>query len=693
MTPKKAVDLRMALILSLALTLALVGLLVAAPLLVDRDRLLRRVEAEIAAAGGPAVRIDAVRELRLLPTPRVELGPLQVLPPVGALGQAPATPPLSAHSLRLDLALPALLLARVEPVALRLDGLDIDWQPGVARPPPLWLAALRLPQLAVQAGTLRIDYPAGARRLHWPLLQQQRPWRPHPQSGPLRVSARFPHADTPAAGALQLEAELATAGLPEVAIAPLRLSGGLPGVGQWPALDLSLSAERITRDADGHWRFDGLLLDADGLQLTGAAQLPAQTGPRRVLAGQLALATTDLRAWLTRHLNVPLPGRDDTLRCVSAAARLSLDGDLLRISPLTLELDRTRAAAAATLRLGPMPRAAVALRLDALDLDAYSVLPPSTAAVSAIAASPAPADCGGDADAEAPPPAPPAAPADGVDLHIALVANALRAAGLNAGALDGTLTQRGAHTTTDLTAAAFYGGRLRLRGEHALYAAAPPRLTLRAEAEEVDLGALLTDLTGQPQLTGTAEATAELAADAGDLAQMRRDLSGSVRIEVRDGRLLALTQAAAQFGPLLNTVGLELDADSTAFSRLGLTAVGRDGVFRSDDLAGRARLLRLDGTGVLDVVAETIAADLSATLVQRPDGPDLKGLDGIQVPIRVAGPVASPEIDADVAPALAEAARRAARRHLDGDDNLFQQLEEATGVEGLEQGLRGLFGL
>jgi hypothetical protein len=63
------------------------------------------------------------------------------------------------------------------------------------------------------------------------------------------------------------------------------------------------------------------------------------------------------------------------------------------------------------------------------------------------------------------------------------------------------------------------------------------------------------------------------------------------------------------------------------------------------------------------------------------------------VPIRVAGPVAAPKVDAELGPAVTEAARRAARRHLDKDGNVLKQLEEATGVQGLEQGLRDLFGL
>ena len=187
--------------------------------------------------------------------------------------------------------------------------------------------------------------------------------------------------------------------------------------------------------------------------------------------------------------------------------------------------------------------------------------------------------------------------------------------------------------------------------------------------------------------------TAELAASGSDTDALRRDLSGILRLRVENGRLAALDRAAASFGPLLSTVGIEVTPDTLAFSRLGLSADGEDGVFRSQDIHGRARLFALAGAGALDLPAQRLDAEVTATLVQPPDGPDLKGLAGIQVPVRITGPVTAPEVDAELGAAVAEAARRAARRHLDSDGNVLKQLEDATGVQGLEEGLRGLFGL
>jgi hypothetical protein len=685
----------MALIVLAVVLLALAGILAAAPLLVDRDALLRRVEAEIGAASGLAVRIDGVQALTLLPTPRAVLGPIRLLPPVGGADGAL----VSADSLRLDLDLTALLFARAEPLALHLTGIDGAWAPPPAATLPLWLAALRPPAVAVQGGELRLDYPPGARPLSWPLFATPSTWRPAADTGPLRASATLPLvAEAQAAGTLQLDAELATATLPVLGIAPLRLTGSGIALGALDALDFELAAAALERDAAGGWRVESLLLDADGLKLSGTADIATQTTTDGATVpqarGRLALAPMDLRAWLGRHWRAPLPGRPGTLGCVAADAELALDGDLLGIAPLRIQLDDGRAAAAATVQLAALPRVAVALHADRLDLDAYLAPPAPPADQPAEPAAPPATTCAAAEPMAFPQaPVPPVPPESDVDLHVELAADALRAGGLGYGAVAGMLTQRGMHTGVDVAAGAFYGGTLRVRGEQMVHVGAAPQQTLRAQAAAVDLGALLTDLQGTAPITGSADLTAELAAAGADLPALRRDLSGTLRAEVRDGRLAAVDRAVQQFGPLLSTVGLPVGTDLADFSRLRLSATGADGVFRSDDIDGRARLLHLTGGGELDAPGETVTADLVATLVQPPDGPDLKGLDGIRVPISIAGSVMAPKVDADVAPAVAEAARRAARRHLESDDNLFRQLEDATGVEGLERGLRGLFGL
>ncbi|WP_200240247.1 AsmA family protein [Thiohalocapsa halophila] len=707
--PDRRRALRVALVAAGALALVLAALLAAAPALVDREALRERIQAEASLALGLPVRVGAVADLRLLPRPRIVLGPVRVL----AAGSDTAAPLAAAERMRLELALAPLLSGRAEPVLLQADGIALQSMTPTRRrmspprmPPsmPHWLAALSLPSAEVRDAELTLRYPAGARRLSWPVFGE--PGRP-PRSagtGPITVLALLPLItdDGRLAGTLTFGAQAETDDLPALTLAPLRLAGADLRLGSLLGVTPVLSAERAVRNAPGVWRVSGLALSEGELDLRGELVLEPATGaaPRSAVGAARArfrLAPLDLRRWLARHLDDPIPGAADRLRCVAAAVDVELVAGRLDVAPLALRLDDSQARAAASLRLGQAPRAAAALRLDRLDLDPY-LRAPAQSAPDAAASSLAGADCAAIAEAAAPGPAQPDLPAlpqgpDAADLVLDLGAESLRAGALAYGDLGVNALQQGRHTVLDIAAGAFYGGTLKARIERMQRPAAPPRQTLRGEATGADLGALLTDLQGEPQMTGTAYLTAELAAAGSDTEALRRDLSGSLRLRVANGRLAALDRAAASFGPLLSTVGIEVTPDTLAISRLGLSADGEDGVFRSQDIDGRVRLFALAGTGALDLPAERVQADVTATLVQPPDGPDLKGLAGIQVPIRITGPVTAPEVDAELGPAVAEAARRAARRHLDGDGNVLEQLEDATGVQGLEEGLRNLFGL
>ncbi len=694
----QAVMLRAA--LAAATVVLLVALAaVAAPLLVDRDALLHRIEAEMTAAIGLPVQVDAITRLALLPVPHATLGPMRVLPQHAVDGGPGAAPLAEAQSLRLELAWPALLLGQVEPALLRAEGLDLDWRPGSVLPPPRWLAALTMPALRVHDATLTLDYPPGSRRLRWPLHASSSDATPEAsplgtsaveRPGPVHIAATLPlaHRQPGRAGNLRLDAEADLTALPALTIAPLQLAGTGLDIGELDDLAIDLSAERAHRSADGRWRLQGLALTSGALRIDGNLDLHWGEDGRLAGEGRLSLAPLDLRAWLAEHHAEPLPGAPQTLRCVAADGSFRFADDLLVVAPVALRLDTTRAGGAATVTLGPVPRAAVAARLDQLSLDPYFA-PAGLAGVGPLAA---PEPCAELPSAAPVAPAPPTPPGGDTELHLDLAVDRLQAGGLSYSDLGVLAAQQGPTTTAQIDAAGFYGGTLNAQVVQASQPAAAPRQTLRTDVRGADLGALLTDLQGTAQASGTADLMADLAATGWDPTEIRRDLSGTLRVDLSDGRLAALDQTAASFAPLLSAIGLPVTPDTFAFSRLQAGAEGQGGVFNIVDLEGHSRLFRLGGGGRVDAGTETLELALSATLVQPPDGPDLKDLVGIEVPIQVTGSISAPAVKADLTPAVAEAARRTARRHLRKDGNPLQKLEEATGVQGLEQGLRGLFG-
>jgi AsmA protein len=127
-------------------------------------------------------------------------------------------------------------------------------------------------------------------------------------------------------------------------------------------------------------------------------------------------------------------------------------------------------------------------------------------------------------------------------------------------------------------------------------------------------------------------------------------------------------------------------ADLTRFNALTLSARGETGTFRSDDIRLRSDLLQVDGAGRLDLPQQQLALDLEAVLVEAPDGRGIRELEGIPIPISASGHWADPRWSVDARAVL----DRAARRALQEDDGLLDELEERTGIKGLGDGLRQL---
>lgn len=695
-TPARA--RRRNLIAAVALIIALpVLVLAAAPLLVDRDAFRQRVELEMSAVLGAPVEVGAIDELRLLPTPRAVLGGLRV----------DASPPVLAGRVQLDLSLPALLLNRAEPFRLMATGiaLSLPWPPTDQR--PAWLAGLSSAAPQIDGGELTLDYPANSRRLRWPLFgANPGPVQPQVDAGPLRLAASLPLVltGTRHQGRLRVDARIDPSGLPALEIVPLRIGAEDLDLGQPTDLDAVLTVDRTGRAADGSWSIDGFDLGAGALRLTGALGTGRGASGAVAAGGTFAIAPVDLRAWAAEHLGRPLPGDPDRLRCLAARGAFALDDGLIRLVPMEVRLDATRLGAAASVLLEPQPRLAANLWLDELDLDAY-LAPPRTPSQNeglpdlAEAAPCGPTEIwaetgienGADTGALDAPPIEPG-PEPGAGLRLDATAGALTLGGARFGELVVAVEQRGPLTEIAIESGIFYDGSLSAEIDHRRLQGGPAEHRLKAAANSVNLGPLLADVTGEATLSGSADMRAKLSARGSGSTELRRSLAGKFKLSLRDARSAALQRTAADFRPLLNMVGLRLEADTLELQQLKLTATGEDGVFQTDDIDGQGRLFHLGGDGRLDATAETLAVDLIATLVQPPDGPDLQGLDGIEVPIAVAGPWSAPGVDANLQPALAEAARRTAKRHLDGNGNLFEQLEEATGVKGLEQGLRGLLG-
>jgi len=699
----------------------LLGLVAAAPVLVERIGLARSLEVAVRDATGHKLEIQGEPHLRLLPQPIIEMGPLALL------GDADAQPPLArATVLRLRFAALPLLIGRFELRQAELQGIHLVAEANAVGSQALRWRLPPIEQLGVDDARVRLRYPDESGGPVWSLFAFDKGPIVAGQGGRLdgkfSIRATKPRLD----GSLKLDtavdlvlsettgfsdagqgkgggADQVSAAISQgasesllrlIRFSDLRLHGSGLTIGEGRGLDLALGADLVDYDpVTGGLYAPTLSLASGALRVDmGLVLHPSAEGA--VLATELRLHGFDLRAWMQRHGYGPGRGAPSTMRCAAARAHLVLDGETLSLESVELRLDATHAVGSALLSapamtgLGAGPTLLVALALDGLDLDPYlAETGPDEPADGPVSSALAGADCLLPTLARINPPALPNADPNtdaSANLIAYFEADKLRVGGLGYGKLAVEAREQGALAGADIEAADFYAGNLSARVERDARDPALPRQTLRAEGVGIDLAALLSDLQGKAPISGIGDIRAELMAAGTDATALKADLSGTLIAEIRDGRFVGL-----DIGTLVSAVGVDA-ADAvaaTTFSSLSATAVGTGGLFVTEDIDGRSPMLRVSGQGRFDVPAESMDLDLDATFVEGAKG--ARGLGGIPVPMSISGPWQQPAFRADFGSALREAARRALERNRDR----LKQIEERTGIKGLEQGLRGLFGL
>lgn len=510
----------------------------------------------------------------------------------------------------------------------------------------------------------------------------------------------------------------------------LNASGGPLEDGTLP---VAASASAAYAPVPGTLSAPGITIRSAGLSLSGDLAAEGLDG-EPVFSGRLALPAHDLRAWLARRgLRLPATADPQALTRVGASLAWRLAGDRLSLDALDLALDGTRTTGSALLLLTDPLGYRFDLDADRLDLDRYRLLAAGDTAAAPLRQGPVPAQspaAAAPSPAPASPPAPdprseaahrsppdptpvPAVVADqisgmqepapavvrfpgalaGLDLDGRLRVTELRLAGLSLGEAALRLSAQGGVLDAANRVARFYQGRtegragLDLTGDQ-------PRVRLSQRLSGVAAGPLLMDLAGQAHVTGTGHAAVDLTA-AGMTAQaLLASLDGRVSLALHDGvvkglDLEGLVRAAE--ARLKGRAAPSGDED-LAYTDLTATGVIRKGVLSNDDLRITSAYLRVTGRGTVDLPGERFDYLFEPVFVKPPKGRGIKELEDIPIPVRLTGTFAQPEWRVDLAEALGGKAGQRLQEELKREGGVLRELEERTGIKGLEQGLRGLFG-
>ena len=222
---------------------------------------------------------------------------------------------------------------------------------------------------------------------------------------------------------------------------------------------------------------------------------------------------------------------------------------------------------------------------------------------------------------------------------------ALKAGGIRMENVNAVLRADAGKVALDPVLATLYGGS----GKGSLvldYAADPdtpatPRIGLAQTLSGIELGPLLRDAAGKAGLSGRGEVAINIHTQGASVPQLRQALGGYGSLRLADGSVSGLNLARA-IRELKSGAGVAGESDRTDFTELNASFKIVDGILHSDDLLAKTALLRIAGSGAVDLVQSQIDYTVWCTAVptlQGQGGPDADALKGFTVPVRLSGPL------------------------------------------------------
>jgi len=199
------------------------------------------------------------------------------------------------------------------------------------------------------------------------------------------------------------------------------------------------------------------------------------------------------------------------------------------------------------------------------------------------------------------------------------------------------------------------------------------RFALKADLGGVTLGPLLKDALNNDLLEGRGSVALDVQTGGASVSAMKKALSGGASLALRDSSLKGvnlaelLRKARSLRGSSPPAEQGAIAAERTDFTELGASFVIRNGVAHNDDLSAKSPLLRLAGSGDIDLGANSIDYLIKASVVASSSGQggkDLAELRGVTVPVKVSGPLDAPRFRADLRAAVGDAVKQKAEEEL-----------------------------
>jgi len=199
------------------------------------------------------------------------------------------------------------------------------------------------------------------------------------------------------------------------------------------------------------------------------------------------------------------------------------------------------------------------------------------------------------------------------------------------------------------------------------------RFALKADLGGVTLGPLLKDALNNDLLEGRGSVALDVQTGGATVSAMKKALSGNASLALRDSSLKGvnlgelLRKAKSLRGSSPPPEQGATPSERTDFTELGASFVIRNGIAHNEDLSAKSPLLRLAGSGDVDIGANSIDYLIKASVVASSSGQggkDLAELRGVTVPVKVSGPLDAPRFRADLRATVGDAVKQRAEEKL-----------------------------
>jgi len=249
---------------------------------------------------------------------------------------------------------------------------------------------------------------------------------------------------------------------------------------------------------------------------------------------------------------------------------------------------------------------------------------------------------------------------------------------------------RGIVNVDPLSAKLYQGS---MNGSISVNAQAVPGIAVKQSLTGIDIAALGKDAANFDTLEGKGNVSLNLAMQGNKVSEMKQALTGTASLNLADGAIKGINiaekirDAKAMFGAKSQTQAANME-EKTDFSEMKASFKINKGVAHNDDLSMKSPLLRLSGTGDINIGTDSIDYLAKATLAKTLEGQG--GADtvgGVTVPVHVSGPFADLKYNLEFGAMVSDQAKQAVKKQVDvKKEELKTKLQDQ-----LKGGLKGLF--